>query len=117
MDEHLLQPQQLFFAIASIAVRADKNGVEQTDVVIVVQRPDRHAGKPRQFTHSICRHPTMSPQDRMSSPSRRVRVKREKEAATADGTWLHHPRSCRCGTLCRKLVSSQELHRTVMWSL
>lgn len=58
VKEDVLRAQQLLLTVMAIAVFADACGDKKADLVIMVKRPHRDAGKPRQFTDGSFSHHT-----------------------------------------------------------
>ncbi len=58
VEEDVLRAQQLLLTVMAIAVFADACGDKKADLVIMVKRPHRNAGKPRQFTDGSFSHHT-----------------------------------------------------------
>src|SRR5690606_3711756 len=56
MQQDLLQPQELFFLVVAVAVVADVRGLEEADLVVMVQRADGDARELRKLLDGISLH-------------------------------------------------------------
>src|SRR5215204_4734799 len=73
VEQDLLQPLQIRLLVDAVSSRAASVGREQPDLIVVVQRPDRHTSEGRHFTNRVAHG--SPPLHAKSKASRHVRVK------------------------------------------
>ncbi len=74
MDQDLLKPHKLLAPVIAVAVLADVSGLEQIDIVIVMQRANRNARHVRNLFDCMHRLSHQLSAGHLDSPSRHVRV-------------------------------------------